>query len=161
MSAGLRILPVVDADNDGFPDWTDVCPLNWDPDQTDADRDRKGDVCDNCPAIANTSQDDADGDGIGDVCEVPAERAMLMIDGLIDSVVALQLSEGLENSLVSKLENAKEVLADANASNDVSASNRLVAFVNETQAQRGNQILDAQAADLMVASAEIIGVLGD
>jgi len=42
-----------DQDLDGIPDYTDNCPLNYNPDQADADGDEIGDVCDNCPATPN------------------------------------------------------------------------------------------------------------
>jgi len=57
-----------DGDGDGFLDYLDNCPLDFNPDQADADSDGVGDACDNCPLIANPPQFDCDGDGVGDAC---------------------------------------------------------------------------------------------
>ncbi len=83
-----------DADGDGVPDETDLCPSVFDPirpiddgAQRDADGDGLGDACDpdplpidldgdgfandddNCPYRPNADQDDADADGKGDACD--------------------------------------------------------------------------------------------
>jgi hypothetical protein len=83
-----------DADGDGVPDASDVCPSVFDPirpidagSQLDADGDGLGDVCDpeplpvdldgdgkpndldNCRWVANADQGDGDGDGKGDACD--------------------------------------------------------------------------------------------
>lgn len=56
-------------DDDGTPDFFDVCPSVYDPSQNDADSDKVGDACDNCPANPNTEQEDMDQDGLGDACD--------------------------------------------------------------------------------------------
>ncbi len=38
-----------DFDNDGFNDWVDNCPKEFNPEQIDRDGDGKGDLCDNTP----------------------------------------------------------------------------------------------------------------
>lgn len=78
-----------DADEDGFGDACDLCPLTFDPAQRDRDRDGVGDACDpcndvdgdgfgtlggtcppdNCPDVPNPEQKDGDLDGVGDVCD--------------------------------------------------------------------------------------------
>jgi hypothetical protein len=78
-----------DADNDGFSNATDNCPLVANASQTDTDADLVGDACDaapgtkntdidldgigngydNCPLVANPTQADTDYDGIGDACD--------------------------------------------------------------------------------------------
>jgi hypothetical protein len=45
---------------------------------------------------------------------------------------------------------------DANEANDVSAINRMQAFINAVEAQRGNQISVDDADDLIAAAQEII-----
>ncbi|MFP6684461.1 MAG: thrombospondin type 3 repeat-containing protein, partial [Polyangiaceae bacterium] len=73
-----------DADDDGFNNGNDSCPLFYNPDDQgdDQDFDGIGDVCDldvdgdgldndvdNCPDLINVEQADLDGDGIGDDCD--------------------------------------------------------------------------------------------
>jgi hypothetical protein len=60
---------ISDSDGDGFPDATDNCPTQWNPNQNDSDYDGIGDWCDNCPDACNRLQLDADGDGTGDRCD--------------------------------------------------------------------------------------------
>ena len=43
----------VDIDDDGVLYDADICPVNWDPDQSDTDNDGKGDACDRCPELSN------------------------------------------------------------------------------------------------------------
>ena len=63
----------VDADVDGRGDICDDCLLTYNPGQEDQDRDRIGDACDNCPSAANTDQSDVNRNGIGDVCDPDAD----------------------------------------------------------------------------------------
>ena len=58
-----------DEDLDGWCDYRDNCPAQYNPDQADADGDGIGNACDNCPAVFNPDQHDTDGDGIGDLCD--------------------------------------------------------------------------------------------
>jgi hypothetical protein len=59
----------LDADDDGYPDIADNCPILRNPNQDDSDGDGVGDVCDNCPDISNSDQLNADTAGTGDACE--------------------------------------------------------------------------------------------
>lgn len=45
-----------DSDQDGVPDDADVCPDDYDPDQSDTDRDGHGNLCDACPTFADDGQ---------------------------------------------------------------------------------------------------------
>ena len=66
---GFVALFSLDTDGDLVPDFSDNCPLVYNPNQLNPDSDNYGDACDNCPDIANNSQTDSDGDGVGDACE--------------------------------------------------------------------------------------------
>ncbi len=84
-----------------------------------------------------------------------------LIQQLIADVVALNLIQGIENSLDSKLEAVSQALDDLNQNNDVAAINILMtAFINAVQAQSGNQIPVADADDLIAAAQDIIALLG-
>jgi hypothetical protein len=63
-------------------------------------------------------------------------------------VKSLNLQKGTENSLVSKLENARAAANRGSAS----ACNELGAFINEVRAQSGKKITTAQAAQLTSAA---------
>ncbi len=71
----------------------------------------------------------------------------------------LNLQQGIENSLVAKLQTAIGALSDVNSNNDLVAINSLNAFINAVQAQSGNQIPQADAADLIASAQAIIELL--
>jgi bacillopeptidase F len=85
--------PAQDADQDGVPDGSDLCPdtpagepVDGDgcaASQLDSDGDGVTDDVDNCPATPNADQADADGDGIGDACDTPTDSDG---DGVADDV---------------------------------------------------------------------------
>jgi hypothetical protein len=68
------------------------------------------------------------------------------IDNLINDIEDLGLNPGTENSLTSKLNNAKMMLEK---NNRIAAMNILEALVNELEAQSGKALTEAQAADLI------------
>jgi hypothetical protein len=78
-----------------------------------------------------------------------------MIGGLITKVADFNLQQGIENGLDAKLDAALQALEDANANNDASAVNKLQAFINEVEAQRGTK-LEPWQADQLHADAEAI-----
>jgi parallel beta-helix repeat protein len=76
---------------------------------------------------------------------------------LIAEVMALNLQNGIENSLDAKLDAALKALDDVSANNDVAAINAIEAFINAVQAQSGNKIPnEADADDLIDIANEII-----
>ena len=77
------------------------------------------------------------------------------VDSLISDVEALGLANGIENSLISKLNAAKKSLERGK---DRAAANQLTAFINEVEAQRGKKIADpvSAASDLIAAATAII-----
>lgn len=78
---------------------------------------------------------------------------------LAQDVIALNLQEGISNSLDAKLEAAMQALDDINENNDVAAINTLEAFINAVEAQRGNKISEADADALIASAQEIIELL--
>ncbi|MCI0626562.1 MAG: hypothetical protein L0387_33750 [Acidobacteria bacterium] len=90
---------------------------------------------------------------------VAAQAADQAIEQLITGVVALNLQQGISNSLDSKLDAALQAMEDVNQNNNVSAINKLQAFINAVEGQRGVHITDAQADALVGAASQIIGML--
>jgi len=82
-----------------------------------------------------------------------------MLLQLIEDVVALNLQEGISNSLDTKIEAALNALDDVNENNNVAAINSLNAFINAVEAQRGNKIPEADADALINKSQKIIDCL--
>ena len=73
------------------------------------------------------------------------EDPVVLIEQLVEDVFVLNLNNGIENSLDTKLDRALAALIDANVNNDISAINALEAFINGTQAQSGILILEENA----------------
>ncbi|HDS00947.1 MAG TPA: hypothetical protein ENO07_02915 [candidate division Zixibacteria bacterium] len=69
----INVMPVQDADDDGYLNDEDNCPVDYNPGQEDMDSDGVGDVCDNCIDTYNPDQSDVDLDGMGDVCDPDAD----------------------------------------------------------------------------------------
>jgi hypothetical protein len=87
---------------------------------------------------------------------VPAEDWLL---DLIAQVEALNLDNGITNSLDAKLQNAVKALDDINDNNDAAAIGKLEAFINEVEAQSGNKIPADDAAKLIATAQAIIDLL--
>lgn len=68
---------------------------------------------------------------------------------LVDMVKDMNLAQGIENSLDSKLHNAIEALEYAKSGKRSDASNKLEAFINEVEAQTGKGLTQAQADELI------------
>ena len=64
----------------------------------------------------------------------------------------MNLQRGIDNSLDAKLSNALASLEAFNAEKRNDTINKLYAFINEVEAQRGNKITNEQA-DLLIAKA--------
>jgi len=82
------------------------------------------------------------------------------IEALIEQVAALNLQQGIENSLDTKLDSALNALDDLNENNDEAACNSMQAFINAVEAQRNKKITSPQADELIAAAQAILDVLG-
>jgi hypothetical protein len=124
----------------------------------DSDGDGVPDASDNCQLVANPDQADRDGDGIGDACDPldgrPPQQQLADLDA---AVRALGLEKGIANSLLVKIQGASR---DLSTGQTASACGKLDAFVSEVQAQSGNKIPAAAAADLIAAAQRIKTGLG-
>jgi uncharacterized delta-60 repeat protein len=78
---------------------------------------------------------------------------------LAQDVIELNLKNGIENSLDAKLGAALQALDDINTNNDDAAINTLEAFVYAVEAQRGKEISEADADELIAVALEIIALL--
>lgn len=79
-----------------------------------------------------------------------------LIEDLIESVDDLDLPQGIENSMVSMLENAGN---SNEKGNEIATINKLKAFINHVLAQMGKKIPVMQAIALIEAAWEIINQL--
>lgn len=76
---------------------------------------------------------------------------------LADLVQSFDLPQGIKNSLLMKLQNA---IGSANAGDLADACNQLQAFVNQVNAQAGNQIPATQANQLLIVANQLRASLG-
>ena len=82
------------------------------------------------------------------------------IASLISLVQTFNYSQGIQNSLDVKLQNADAALISMKSGYLTSACNALGAFINEVQAQSGNKISAGQAAQLTSAANNIQRAIG-
>ncbi len=81
------------------------------------------------------------------------------IDDLATVVVDMNLQKGLDNSFDAKLEAVSDSLTAANAGLRNDAINKLRAFINAVEAQRGNKLTEEQADELVNYARSIISTL--
>ena len=65
----LTVPSDLDSDEDGVPDYQDLCPFDYNETNADLDLDGIGDACDNCVGVYNPGQEETDGDDFGDECD--------------------------------------------------------------------------------------------
>lgn len=78
------------------------------------------------------------------------------VKALAQKVVSLNLQKGISNSLDAKLDSALNTLDDLNEKNDNAAINALQAFINAVNAQRGKELTETEADELIAAAQDII-----
>jgi hypothetical protein len=123
----------------------------------DSDADSVPDVTDNCPTVANTNQADSDGDGIGDSCDPLSGTPQQALGNLDSQVRALGLPNGIQNSLLVKLQGAQAALGSGDVAG---ACAKLAAFVNEVNAQSGKKIPATATAQLVAQANALRAQLG-
>lgn len=79
-----------------------------------------------------------------------------MIEKLCSDVAALNLANGINNALDTKLDAALATLEDLSDNNDVAACNSLEAFINQVEAQAGKEISVDDANNLILQAMEIL-----
>lgn len=140
--------PCINPDIDGCPDdpaktEPGICGCGT-PD-TDSDGDGTPDCNDNCP-----NEDATDFDSNEDGCIDSIEGLSSMIETLLAEGA---ITEQMENSLLSKLENAQ---SSADKENICAVTNQLEALINQVNAQRGKKISDGAADDIIAYADSII-----
>ncbi len=106
------------------------------------------------------SASDAAGNSASATFDVTVLGAAAQLNNLIASVAGYNLHQGINNSLDSKLSNARTTLDAANAGDLGSACGKLNTFINEVEAQAGGKLTVQQANDLVTRAARIAMVLG-
>ena len=81
------------------------------------------------------------------------------VRALVAQVVALNLTQGISNSVDAKRETAGAALDDLQIGNEVAASIALQAFINSVEVQRGIHIPEADADALIAKAQEAIALL--
>ena len=102
---------------------------------------------------------DDDGATGTDTAEVTVLSPAQAIVGLIGIVEDMNLQQGIANSLDVKLEAVQDALVAANAGVRQDAVNKLEAFINAVEAQRGKVLTDEQADQLVNYANRIIATL--
>ncbi len=145
-------IPIDTMDLDGDGNTTERIPLDLDMNPRFVDVPPPGGTGVNDPPDYNEIVD------MG-AYEAPLANPVELLVELAQDVIALNLQQGISNSLDAKLEAAMQALDDINENNDVAAINTLQAFINAVEAQRGNKISEADADTLIASAQEIIDVL--
>lgn len=100
-------------------------------------------------------------DGAGNTAEgtfkITVKGAATQLSDLTTLVKDFNLPNGMENSLVAKLQSA---LAEAEDGRACVSSNKLKAFVNEVRAQSGKKLSPTQAEQMLTTADRIRAVLG-
>lgn len=102
---------------------------------------------------------DDDGATSDDTAVITVQTLSQAIQSLSDQVASFNFQQGIAKSLDAKLQNVQDALQAANANDREDASNKLMAFINAVNAQRGKEITDAQADALIAFAMRILAVL--
>jgi phage baseplate assembly protein gpV len=103
---------------------------------------------------------DDDGATATDTATVTVLAPAGAIRSLSALVLSYNLKQGIASSLNGKLQNVVAALGAANAGQRGDAANKLGAFINAVEAQRGKALTNAQADELVALANRILAVLG-
>jgi len=90
---------------------------------------------------------------------IPVPSPQEATQDLIDNVKSMNLQQGIANSFDTKLTNALNALNALNVGQRNDAVNKLYAFINEVEAQKGNKLTNEQADRLITAVHDIIALI--
>jgi hypothetical protein len=102
---------------------------------------------------------DDDGATATDTAVVNVQTVYQAIGSLSDLVASYSIQRGIGGSLEAKLQNAQRALVAANAGQRQDAANKLLAFINAVEAQRGKALTNAQADELVALARRIVARL--
>ena len=146
-----------DASSSSDPDGS-IASYDWDF----GDGSSHGSECSMTHAYASTGTytvtlvvTDDDGYAASDTLEATVITSSTAIGNLIQAVKEMNLAQGVDNSLDSKLENAKDALDSLKNNDGADAVNKLEAFINEVEAQE-NKCLSEEQTDILIEWAERI-----
>ncbi len=86
-------------------------------------------------------------------------KVSVLTADLLDLIEEMNLKQGIDNSLDSKIQHVQDALDAANAGNRGDAINKLYAFINAVEAQRGKALTDEQADMLVEEALQIIELI--
>lgn len=95
------------------------------------------------------------------VASLPEPDPDILLSELIETVNAIELSNGTKNALTAKLQTALQKLDDQNDVNNIASVNQLEAFINAVEAQRDKHIPGEEADALIAAAEQIIALIKD
>jgi hypothetical protein len=111
-----------------------------------------------CGTSGQSKWNDAPG-GFVNGYYVEYEPAQDLVASLAEQVIAMNLGNGINTALDSKLQNVLDALAKAQSGDNASAIGMLYAFIQSVEAQRGKKLTDSQADQLELAARAIIDSL--
>jgi len=85
--------------------------------------------------------------------------ADVLLRSLVQKIEGFRLKQGIAKSLETKLNNALAAVTAANASWRYDVINKLNAFINECQGQRGKELTVQQADSLVADAKDIVSIL--
>ncbi|MFX1580058.1 MAG: LamG domain-containing protein [Promethearchaeota archaeon] len=86
-------------------------------------------------------------------------KVSVLTANLLDTIEEMNLKQGIDNNLDTKIQNVQAALDAVNAGNRADAINKLEAFINAVESQRGKALTDEQADILVEEAFRIINLI--